>query len=27
MLDAFIDAKFQGGRHMNRVQKIMNLED
>lgn len=27
MLDAFIDAEHQGGRHANRVQKIMNLED
>lgn len=26
MLDSFIDAKFEGGRHENRVQKMMALE-
>jgi ribose 5-phosphate isomerase B len=26
MLDAFIDANFEGGRHAKRVDKIMNLE-
>lgn len=27
MLDAYMDAEFQGGRHADRVQKIMDLEN
>ncbi len=27
MLDAFIDSPFEGGRHQNRIDKIMALED
>jgi len=26
ILDAFLDAKFQGGRHRHRVDKLMNIE-